>query len=270
MDMSIDWETCGITLNIGGRVRCEPNWRLDRQWSKRLKDYDLWLIWAGRGKIQVNDQVVDLHPGVCLWMRPGSLYLADHDSDHRLGATFQHFELYDAETTQPPPPQQLPPQIGAMSDYAYADAVLRRIRDLRREDPHSLIAKQLFRSLLMDFGSGPTRHLSGTDRQHHDVAAQTAMAMDTSPDQSWDIRRLADEAGYSPDHFTRIFKNHFGQTPQAYAAAARIARAKQLLAESSMNISQVAAALGYRDVYYFSRQFTQHVGTGPRAYRQAL
>lgn len=268
--MGLDWKRYEVVLGPGGRVRCEPDWRLTREWSERLYDHDLWLVWAGRGRMEVDGRPVDLRAGVCLWMRPGSLYLADHEVDQPLGVSFQHFELVDRRTGRSPGRSALPGAIGAMVDYAYGDAVLRRVRELERGEPAGEVARQLLRGLLMDFERGPTRQMSGTDRRHHDVVRAAAMKMDSSPAQSWDIGQLARQAGYSADHFTRIFREHLGQTPQAYATAARLARARQLLAESPMNISQIAEALGYRDVYYFSRQFTQHEGQSPRVYRRSL
>jgi transcriptional regulator GlxA family with amidase domain len=47
----------------------------------------------------------------------------------------------------------------------------------------------------------------------------------------------------------------------------RIQRAATLLSESSLTISQIADAMGYRDVYFFSRQFKQKMGQSPRTYR---
>ena len=52
--------------------------------------------------------------------------------------------------------------------------------------------------------------------------------------------------------------------------AARLARARQLLAETGLTISQIAETLGFRDVFFFSRQFTQRTGQTPSAYRAAL
>ena len=49
-----------------------------------------------------------------------------------------------------------------------------------------------------------------------------------------------------------------------------VSRARQLLAETGLTISQIAEALGFRDVFFFSRQFTQRTGQTPSAYRATL
>lgn len=40
------------------------------------------------------------------------------------------------------------------------------------------------------------------------------------------------------------------------------------LLESTLNVSQIALELGYRDVFLFSRQFKSVMGENPSAYRQ--
>jgi len=80
---------------------------------------------------------------------------------------------------------------------------------------------------------------------------------------------MASQAGYSPDHFSRLFKRILGISPQAHAIRVRIDRARQLLIESSLTISQIADALGYDDVFFFSRQFKARTGQTPGQYRQS-
>jgi len=51
--------------------------------------------------------------------------------------------------------------------------------------------------------------------------------------------------------------------PARYLIQARIDRAHQLLSETDMAVGTVAAALGYSDVAYFSRQYKQYTGVPP-------
>jgi AraC family transcriptional regulator of arabinose operon len=52
-----------------------------------------------------------------------------------------------------------------------------------------------------------------------------------------------------------------------YLIRARIDRAHQLLTETSMSVTQVAATLGYTDIAYFSSQYKRYTGCSPRAAR---
>ncbi len=52
-----------------------------------------------------------------------------------------------------------------------------------------------------------------------------------------------------------------------YVIAARVARAATLLRESDMTIAEIAASTGYREVFFFHRQFRQIAGVTPGAVR---
>ncbi|MNP64606.1 HTH-type transcriptional activator Btr [compost metagenome] len=54
---------------------------------------------------------------------------------------------------------------------------------------------------------------------------------------------------------------------QSYVIRARIERAQHLLLYAGMNVTEVADALGYRDIFFFSRQFKQHTGKSPSEIR---
>lgn len=82
--------------------------------------------------------------------------------------------------------------------------------------------------------------------------------------------QLAERANLSLDHFTRLFRRSFGTSPREWLVAQRIDYARNLLAESTMTISEVADELQYPDLYQFSRQFKKVTGVSPSTYRQSL
>lgn len=90
------------------RVRCEADWHLGPDWAPRLRDYDLWFVSAGRGRMLTSDGEVALAPGVGLWMRPGRRYEATHDPAAPLVVNFFHFTL-----AEPPAASHRPPKFSA-------------------------------------------------------------------------------------------------------------------------------------------------------------
>lgn len=78
-----------------------------------------------------------------------------------------------------------------------------------------------------------------------------------------EIGRLAREANMSRWQYGSLFKSLTGQTPARYLNALRIEQAKTLLASSSARINDIAARVGFRDEYYFSRRFKQTTGMSP-------
>jgi len=78
---------------------------------------------------------------------------------------------------------------------------------------------------------------------------------------------LAAAQGYGPGYFARLFKAVTGTSMSEHLVRSRINRARTLLAAHDLSIGEVADRLGYRDVYFFSRQFKKYAGCAPGKYR---
>src|SRR4051794_7434654 len=83
------------------------------------------------------------------------------------------------------------------------------------------------------------------------------------------IAELAREAAMSPFHFIRRFEAVFGTTPHQFRVAARLDRAKQLLASDRHSVTAVCMEVGFSSVGSFSDLFKRKVGVCPSAYRRS-
>ena len=265
-----------------GRVRCEPGWRLDWRSGPPLPDCDLWLVWSGKGEMRLRDRVVPLRPGVCFWVRPAGRYQATQDLHDRLGVTFIHFDVLDARGRPLRKESELPDEVYDLPDLAYADAVSRRVVELmsagrgakrKAAEDGFRTATSLLTGLLMDMDRYADEAQAGdlrpTQRHHHKVVMQIASRITESPAEVVPVAQLAAHAGYSPDHFARVFASVLGRGPQQFIVQARIDRARQLLAESGLSVGQISDALGYESLFFFCRQFKQKTGLTPSQYRRS-
>jgi AraC family transcriptional regulator len=84
------------------------------------------------------------------------------------------------------------------------------------------------------------------------------------------LTELAAAIGLSQFHFTRLFKNATGTTPHQYVLSLRIARARNLLQQTKLPVSQVAAMSGFKGVTQFNRAFSKLTGTTPSEFRRSL
>ena len=73
----------------------------------------------------------------------------------------------------------------------------------------------------------------------------------------------------SSDYFSRAFRATVGQPPRTWLAEQRIQSAAAWLRESDLNVSEIADAMGYSDVFLFSQQFKKYVGVSPSTYRRS-
>jgi AraC family transcriptional regulator of arabinose operon len=84
---------------------------------------------------------------------------------------------------------------------------------------------------------------------------------------AFDARALAQEVGMGASTLRRRFRQATGRSLRDWALATRLQHAARLLQDSDHAISAIADELGYCDAAAFSRQFKQHFGLTPRAYR---
>jgi AraC family transcriptional regulator len=79
------------------------------------------------------------------------------------------------------------------------------------------------------------------------------------------VHELAREAGLSPAHFARAFKETFGRPPHQFILARRLERARALLDVPNARLSEVAAAVGFADQAHLTRLFRREFGLTPGA-----
>src|SRR4051812_26053318 len=79
--------------------------------------------------------------------------------------------------------------------------------------------------------------------------------------------RIAGEAGYTRFHFTRSFAAAYGETPSAYLTRRRLERAKTLLRDANLTVTEICLIVGFESVGSFSSTFSRVVGISPTAYR---
>lgn len=82
------------------------------------------------------------------------------------------------------------------------------------------------------------------------------------------IEQLARESNISSVYFRKLYKEQHGISPKQHLDELRINYAKQLLADYSYNIQEVAAQVGYYDANYFSTVFKKKVGMSPLQYQK--
>lgn len=91
--------------------------------------------------------------------------------------------------------------------------------------------------------------------------------MDREYDQPLDVADLGRTALMSSAHFSRRFRETYGETPYSYLMTRRIERATALLRRGDMSVTDACFAVGCTSLGSFSARFTQVMGETPSAYR---
>jgi AraC-like DNA-binding protein len=93
--------------------------------------------------------------------------------------------------------------------------------------------------------------------------------IDSNLDSDISVDALALIAGLSRHYFVRAFKSVAGTTPHQYVLERRIERAKTLLTDSGLSITQIAIEVGFANSSYFASMFKRIVGVSPTVYRSS-
>jgi AraC-like DNA-binding protein len=82
-----------------------------------------------------------------------------------------------------------------------------------------------------------------------------------------DVPTMARAALMSPAHFSRRFREAFGETPYGYLQTRRVERAMALLRRGDLSVTEICFEVGSTSLGSFSSTFARLVGESPNAYR---
>src|SRR6516164_1642368 len=82
-------------------------------------------------------------------------------------------------------------------------------------------------------------------------------------DEPIEVQALADIAGRSPFHFTRVFTRSVGMTPHRYVVHLRLQRAIELVREGQSGLAEIAVRTGFADQSHLSRWVRRVHGVPP-------
>lgn len=82
------------------------------------------------------------------------------------------------------------------------------------------------------------------------------------------VRDLGEKLGIGPRHLLRLFLRHAGATPNEVASTRRVQTAKRLIDETTIPLSEIAFAAGFRSVRRFNDAFRNTYRRPPSSFRK--
>ncbi len=99
----------------------------------------------------------------------------------------------------------------------------------------------------------------------------SAMEIMSNPKtMSLSIKDIAGKVGYTPEHFSRIFKKEYSISPQKLFFDIRMQQVKLLLWQTDMSIEEIARSVGINSLPYFYKAFRNYYRTTPAAMRESF
>lgn len=128
----------------------------------------------------------------------------------------------------------------------------------------SAIAYEAAMALFDDVFGARGQHPRDEDDAHQRVVRHILANLD----KTLTVNGLAEFAGLSRAHFSRLFTRNEGMAPAEFVASERMRRAATLLAtDPSVSVKDAAAIVGFDDPNYFAKAFRRVYGTSPTEFR---
>lgn len=253
-----------VRINSQPQVyRCEPGW----SWNPSMMDYDFWSILKGSGTVVFNGVPYELQAGNVFLLKPGDQVSATHNPDDPLSVFAAHFDVFGEDgSTMAIPPAEYPTPGYRMGDLQLLRVMAQGcIRSYREGTDRGVNRAHRYLQLLLIHCRDECASIDSSPPDPR--IARTLDAIHEEPSRRWTLAELAQLAYLSRAQFSKRFTADTGVSPMKYVVGLRIARACELLTETSMSIAQIAEALSYTDVFHFSGQFKKETGKAPSAYR---
>ena len=103
---------------------------------------------------------------------------------------------------------------------------------------------------------------------HDSVVAQTLELIHAEPHAPWTVSTLARQVAVSRSILAERFSRAVGMSPMRYLACWRLQMASELLRNTLLGMSEVAARVGYASDAAFSRAFKRRFGAAPAVWRR--
>jgi AraC-like DNA-binding protein len=104
-------------------------------------------------------------------------------------------------------------------------------------------------------------------RSRRDALSRVIRHVRENLTQRISLADAAAAAALSPNYLAHLLKKETGKTFTDLVTERRMEKAQELLAHTTLRVSEIAEAVGFEDGAYFARRFKQCYGVAPRDYR---
>jgi len=236
------------------------NVEIDVQQNNR---YELQYIASGGVCLEFNGKVYELETGSCWINTPGIRY--QYHPSKKYGFWEHRFVVFKGDICNswdklgliPSFPCHVPAKLN------FAKRIDRLIELSEVESQlNKLESMNIVEKMLIDI-----KRDNSTDKIFPQWLNVIISKLDKRTLENIDYIKLSSKYGITRRTFFRNFKRATGMTPHAYCLKRKIQYAAELLETTDIPIKEIAEMAGYKDIFYFSRQFKQMIGEPPAKFR---
>ena len=273
LDTGVHAETPGHRsgLRHAGESWTKPSLSIDRH---RHEGWELYLQLGGSSRWLVGDLPLGIAPGWAFAVPPGVWH--GHDPDRRSHPRHHYaYVAFDVAAVARRVPRLAAPWSGgrllvSAEAWDLQPAFRALVREISHDRPLGDLALQSALDLVlieaarvMQSGVPGTARLPG-----HPAVGRAKSLVDGDLGRAWTLAGLATAVGLSRAHLSELFAAEVGQPPYAYLLGRRVERATELLVDSSRDVSEIAADVGFSSGSALARAFRSTYGCSPAQWRR--
>jgi AraC-like DNA-binding protein len=235
------------------------------------KDFCFWqYTLSGRGTLRFDDEQYELHPGdaMLLTVPENHLYFFPPDSDHW---EFIFVTMHGSEIMRLF--RDLRKYTGPVVSFKDDSETVKMAWDIIESSKTSTITSKYessaiaysFIMSMLDYIK-PVESGAGGRPEFIDKVYDYCMK---NIDQQITVDDLAQIAGYSRFHFSRLFRQYEGMAPMNFLNELRVKMAIRLLQAEKLSVKETAQRCGFEDVSYFCKVFRKYQKISPGGFRDA-
>ena len=197
----------------------------------------------------------------CLWLKPSALFRLLETSEERIPDEL--FWLKDGRVdrlyhTSVPLTSQMYQAVNDVLTCTFSGGVRRAfVRSKYLE-----ILSTIYQSLVDQAGQRP-----GRCNGDHRKIAEVAHYLTSNPASKDSLADLARRVGMNRTKLVCAFREVYGTSVEAYWRDWRLQKARDLLVDRRMSVSEVAEEVGYSEIAAFTRAFSKQFGVSPKRYK---
>lgn len=208
--------------------------------------------------------------GISVKIDPVQLAELVHETFPPFNASSEnHRDLSPAINKENAPPK---PMASVAIKGTMYEAVVRLVRALHDENTARIMGQGRVREVLFEAlqdDQGPALRALVLNQGNYSRIAKVLHHLQASLADDHSVDQLAQMANMSVSTFHQHFKAVTRSSPRQYLKRIRLIKAQMLLNQDTMNVTQTAAAVGYRSVNQFSRDYKKTFGLPPLQERRS-
>lgn len=271
---------CFMRAEVALKKKNFSIWKLNyKQQNIHAHDYyQIWYIFRGSCRHRIDNKEFILNSSDIIFIPPFSYHSMSDGSDDLIviGVDFseQFFSTTEVDKdlmlycVKPLYLNQGNKHSVFWADNDIENLILEMFNEFAlKHDFYNIIIKiNLTKLIIMAERMNNQNDITHSKTEH--AISETLKYIHTNFNEKISIQNLCKIANMSETLLSTCFKNITGKTIIEYINTLKINKAKQLLAETDMRITDISYELGFNDGAYFNRVFKKIANLTPNAYRK--